>query len=167
MTQTGDIVGTLRYLPPEAFEGHADKHSDIYSLGLTLYELLAFQPAFAECGRHRLIKRVTTEEPPRLDKLNRSIPRDLVTIVHKAIDRESAHRYQTAGGLCNDRPKSGNLARIGSHPASPICHFQGYRCKAHALQFRRLPAFYRLPRRSSSTLGLANRPADLPALQGG
>ena len=71
LTQTGDIVGTLRYMPPEAFEGRADKRGDIYSLGLTLYELLALKPAFEDKDRHRLIKRVTTEEPARLDKLPR------------------------------------------------------------------------------------------------
>jgi WD40 repeat protein len=102
LTQTGDIVGTLRYLPPEAFEGQTDKRGDIYSLGLTLYEMLARKPAFEERDRHRLIKRVTTDEPPRLDKLNRAIPRDLVTIVHKAIDREPTRRYATAGELAAD-----------------------------------------------------------------
>ena len=102
LTQTGDIVGTLRYMPPEAFEGRWDKRGDIYSLGLTLYELLALKPAYAERDRHRLIKRVTTEEPVRLDKLRRAIPRDLVTIMHKAIDREPGRRYQTAGELAAD-----------------------------------------------------------------
>ncbi len=102
LTQTGDIVGTLRYLPPEAFEGRADKRGDIYSLGLTLYEMLARKPAFEDRDRHRLIKRVTTEEPARLNKLNRTIPRDLVTIVHKAIDREPSRRYQSAAELTAD-----------------------------------------------------------------
>ena len=102
LTQTGDIVGTLRYMPPEAFERHTDKRGDIYSLGLTLYEMLAFMPAYDERDRHRLIKRVTTEEPARLDKLNRQVPRDLVTIVHKAIEREPSRRYATAGELAAD-----------------------------------------------------------------
>src|SRR5439155_5440490 len=48
ITQTGDILGTLRYMPPEAFEGQADHRSDLYSLGLTLYEFLALQPAYDE-----------------------------------------------------------------------------------------------------------------------
>src|SRR5262249_22979397 len=56
LTHTGDILGTLRYLPPEAFEGKSDGRSDVYSLGLTLYELLAFRPAFDERERNRLIK---------------------------------------------------------------------------------------------------------------
>ena len=102
LTHTGDILGTLRYMPPEAFDGRADQRGDVYSLGLTLYELLAMRPAFDEKERNQLIKRVTTEEPPRLDKLNREIPRDLVTIVHKAIDRETARRYPTAAALAGD-----------------------------------------------------------------
>jgi WD40 repeat protein/serine/threonine protein kinase len=102
LTHTGDILGTLRYMPPEAFEGRSDARSDVYSLGLTLYEMLAFRPAFDERERNRLIKQVTHEEPTRLGKLNRSVPRDLETIVHKAIDREPGRRYQTAAALAAD-----------------------------------------------------------------
>jgi WD40 repeat protein/serine/threonine protein kinase/predicted Zn-dependent protease len=102
LTHTGDILGTLRYMPPEAFEGRTDARGDIYSLGLTLYELLALRPAFEEKDRHRLIKLVTTGEPVRLQKLSPAIPRDLVTIVHKAIDREPGHRYQAAEELAAD-----------------------------------------------------------------
>jgi len=99
LTHTGDILGTLRYMPPEAFDGKSDARGDVYSLGLTLYELLAFRPAFDEKERNRLIKQVTTAEPARLDRLNREVPRDLVTIVHKAIERDLAHRYPSAGEL--------------------------------------------------------------------
>ena len=102
LTRTGDILGTLRYMPPEAFDGRTDRRGDVYSLGVTLYELLALRPAFEENDRNQLIKRVTTEEPTRLDKLNREIPRDLVTVVHKAIERETARRYPTAAALAGD-----------------------------------------------------------------
>jgi WD40 repeat protein/serine/threonine protein kinase len=102
LTHTGDILGTLRYMPPEAFEGQTDARSDIYSLGLTLYELLVFRPAFAEKQRHRLIKQVTQEEPARLDKLNRHVPQDLETIVHKAIDKDPKRRYGSAAALADD-----------------------------------------------------------------
>jgi serine/threonine protein kinase/tetratricopeptide (TPR) repeat protein len=102
ITNTGDILGTLRYMPPEAFEGRTDRRGDVYSLGVTLYELLALRPAFEEKDRHRLIKRVTSEEPDRLDRLNRQIPRDLVTIVHKAIDRDPGHRYASAAAVAAD-----------------------------------------------------------------
>jgi serine/threonine protein kinase/WD40 repeat protein/tetratricopeptide (TPR) repeat protein len=102
LTHAGDVLGTLRYMPPEAFEGKSDARSDVYSLGLTLYELLAFRPAFDEQERNRLIKQVMTTEAARLDRLSREVPRDLVTIVHKASERDAAHRYATAGELAAD-----------------------------------------------------------------
>jgi serine/threonine protein kinase len=92
ITHTGDILGTLRYMPPEAFEGKTEPRGDIYALGLTLYEMLALKPAFDEKDRQKLIKLVTTAEVQRLEKLNPEIPRDLATIVHKAIDRDADHR---------------------------------------------------------------------------
>jgi WD40 repeat protein/serine/threonine protein kinase len=102
LTATGDVVGTLRYMAPEVFRGRHDARSEVCALGLTMYELLALQPAFNETDRHQLIHQVITAEPPRLDRLNRGIPRDLVTIVHKAIDRDPAHRYQTAAEMAED-----------------------------------------------------------------
>src|SRR5262249_19138170 len=59
LTHTGDILGTLRYMPPEAFGGKVDSRGDVYALGLTLYEMLAFRPAFDEKERGRLVKQVT------------------------------------------------------------------------------------------------------------
>jgi hypothetical protein len=102
LTHTGDLLGTLRYMPPEAFEGRSDARSDVYSLGLTLYEMLAFRPAFDERERNRLIKQVTQAEPPRLGKLNRQVPRDLETIVHKAADKDPKQRYASALALAED-----------------------------------------------------------------
>jgi WD40 repeat protein/serine/threonine protein kinase len=118
LTHTGDVLGTLRYMPPEAFEGHSDARSDVYSLGLTLYELLAFQPAFREKDRHKLIKQVTTGEPPRLERLNPEVPRDLVTIVHKAIDRDPQERYGSAGELGADLQRFVDDEPIKARPIS-------------------------------------------------
>src|SRR5207249_1428964 len=102
LTHTGDIVGTVRYMAPERFKGLSDARSDIYSLGLTLYEMLALRPAFAESDRNRLIREVTHEEPPRPRKIDPEVPRDLETIVLKAISKEPAHRYGAAGELAAD-----------------------------------------------------------------
>ncbi len=102
LTKTGDLLGTLRYMAPEQFEGQTDKRSDLYSLGLTLYEMLALKPAFDERDRNKLIKQVTTQTPERLRTVDPSIPRDLVTIIHKAIDPDPGHRYQTARELAED-----------------------------------------------------------------
>src|SRR5262249_4900667 len=102
LTHTGDIIGTLRYMPPEAFDGRADGRGDIYSLGLTLYELVALRPAFNEAERNKLIKQVTGGEPERVGRVRKGVPRDLETIIHKAIEREPARRYQKAEDLAAD-----------------------------------------------------------------
>jgi serine/threonine-protein kinase len=102
LTGTGDVLGTLRYMAPERFRGRADVRSDVYSLGLTLYELLALQPAFEDADEVALVMQISTKEPPRLDKLNLQLPQDIVTIVHKAMAKDPADRYQTAGALAED-----------------------------------------------------------------
>jgi WD40 repeat protein/serine/threonine protein kinase len=102
LTHTGDIVGTLRYMAPERFNGQADMRSDLYSLGLTLYELLTLRPAFDERNRNKLIQQVMHDEPPRPRKLNPAVPRDLETVVLKAIARDPAQRYQTPTELADD-----------------------------------------------------------------
>src|SRR5205823_2952720 len=102
LTGTGDLVGTLRYMAPERFQGISDPRGDVYSLGVTLYELLVLRPAFAETDRAGLIRQVLHEEPPPPRRIDRRIPRDLETIVGKAMAKEPRHRYQTAEQLADD-----------------------------------------------------------------
>jgi tetratricopeptide (TPR) repeat protein len=102
LTRTGDLLGTLRYMAPERFQGRADVRSDVYALGLTLYEALALRPAFDEAGQMQLMQQITTAEPLRLDRLTPPLPRDLVTVVHKAMAKAPGDRYQTAGALAED-----------------------------------------------------------------
>jgi serine/threonine protein kinase len=102
LTHTGDLCGTLRYLAPERFHGLADVRSDVYALGLTLYELLAMHPAFDDRGQGDLVAQITLARPARLEEINPALPRDLVTIVHKAISRDPADRYQTPVALAED-----------------------------------------------------------------
>jgi WD40 repeat protein/serine/threonine protein kinase len=102
LTNTGDILGTLRYMPPEGFTSNADHRGDVYSLGITLYELLALRPAYDESDRHKLIARLSEGPPERLERVDSEIPHDLVTIVHKAIELDPAHRYQSAKALEQD-----------------------------------------------------------------
>jgi serine/threonine protein kinase/WD40 repeat protein len=102
LTQTGDVIGTLRYMAPERFAGRADARSDVYSLGLTLYEMLTLRPAFAETDRARLIERVLHETAVAPRRLDPALPRDLETILLKAMAREPDQRYQTASALAED-----------------------------------------------------------------
>jgi tetratricopeptide (TPR) repeat protein len=105
MTQTGAIVGTLRYMSPEqalAQRDVLDQRTDVYSLGATLFELLTLRPAFASTDRQELLRQVIGEEPPRPRQLRRSIPVDLETIVLKAMEKRPQDRYTTAQEMADD-----------------------------------------------------------------
>ena len=102
LTHTGDVVGTLQYMAPEQFCGKYDERSEIYCLGLTLYELLTLQPAYAGTNRSGLIQKVTQGNPVPPRRVRPDIPEDLETIILKAISREAKHRYQTAEELHED-----------------------------------------------------------------
>lgn len=102
VTDPGDIVGTLCYMAPERFQGQADARSDVYGLGITLYELATLRPAFADTQRAALIHKIAHHEPPLPRKLDSKIPRDLETIVLKAIAKEPSARFATARALAED-----------------------------------------------------------------
>ncbi len=105
LTMTGDLLGTLRYMSPEqslAQRVVIDHRTDIYSLGVTLYELLTLQPAHTGDDREELLRRLTLEEPTTPHKINPSIPSDMETIVLKAISKNPADRYATASDLAAD-----------------------------------------------------------------
>ncbi len=102
MTATGDILGTLRYMAPERFRGEGDARADIYALGLTLYELVTLRPAYTSSDRLKLVEQVKTEEPTRPRAIDDQIPRDLETIILKAIEKEPAPRYATAEAMAED-----------------------------------------------------------------
>jgi len=102
LSHSGSILGTLRYMAPEQLHGQAEARSDIYSLGLTLYELLAGRPAFEETAPSTLIQRITQGEAMPLRQIQPGVPRDLETIVAKAAAREAGHRYASASELADD-----------------------------------------------------------------
>ncbi len=93
VTQTGEIVGTLRYMAPEQLRGEADVRTDIYALGLTLYELLVLKPAL---NAQHLLNGQYQQPVPKLRVSRPAIPADLETIVLKACMAEPERRYQSA-----------------------------------------------------------------------
>lgn len=104
MTATGDIVGTLRYMSPEQAGGGQviDQRTDIYSLGITLHEMLTLQQAFPSLDRQQLLRDIENCEPKRVRKLNSAIPIDLETIILKAISKDRDQRYSTAQEFADD-----------------------------------------------------------------
>ena len=102
LTNTGDLIGTLRYMPPERLLGWSDPRSDVYSLGLTLYELATLKPAFESNDRVELLKNIQHDEPVRPKKVDSRIPTDLETIILKAISKEPKERYATSQLFADD-----------------------------------------------------------------
>ena len=103
-TETKTFGGTAAYLPPEFFDGKVDQRSDIYALGLTIYELLTLQPAFADASPGETMKRVASGSfepvPPR--NINRQIPADLQTVLLNCLANQPNHRYATAVEVATD-----------------------------------------------------------------
>jgi serine/threonine protein kinase len=105
LTMTGDVLGTLRYMSPEqalAKHGLVDHRTDVYSLGVTLYELLTGMPAVAGKVREEILNAITLDEPRPLRALEAAIPQDVETIVLKAIEKDPHDRYATARELADD-----------------------------------------------------------------
>jgi tetratricopeptide (TPR) repeat protein len=104
LTLTGDVLGTLRYMSPEQLADNkvVDHRTDVYSLGLTLYEALAGAPAFANAPREQLAPKILSEDPAPLRKLRPSIPVDLETIILRATAKDREARYQSADALAAD-----------------------------------------------------------------
>lgn len=101
ITATGDIVGTVRYMAPEQFDGQFDGRCDTYSLGMTVYEMLTLRPAFSGQPK-QIIKLKTTSQPPAPRSINPQIPRDLETIVLKACAGDPQKRYASPAEFAAD-----------------------------------------------------------------
>ncbi|MCI0456437.1 MAG: serine/threonine protein kinase [Gemmataceae bacterium] len=105
LTQTGDVIGTLRYMSPEQASGQrvlVDHRTDVYSLGATLYEFLTLEPLFSGQDRQTLLHQILNEEPRPPRQVDRSIPVELETIVLKTLAKTPAERYATAEELAAD-----------------------------------------------------------------
>ena len=105
VTQTGDLVGTLRYMSPEQASGRripVDHRADVYSLGATFYEMLSLTPIFSGSDRPTLLLQILNDDPRPLRQIDRAIPVELETIVLKATAKSPLERYSTAGEMAAD-----------------------------------------------------------------
>jgi serine/threonine protein kinase/WD40 repeat protein len=123
VTATGDLVGTLRYMSPEQALGRryfVDQRTDVYSLGVTLYELLTLHPALPGLDRQELLRRLEQEEPTALRRLNPAVPAELETIVTKAMAKNPEERYATAQELADDLRRYLEDKPILARPPGPV-----------------------------------------------
>ena len=111
MTQTGDLLGTPQYMAPECFEGQFDRRSEIYSVGLTLFEMLTNEPAIAGSNPADTMRKAMSGVTSRPRQRFPGIARDLETVIVKSLAIDRASRYVTAGEMrddlhrfLNDRP---------------------------------------------------------------
>lgn len=120
LTQPGQFAGTVAYAAPEQLRGahdSVDPRSDIYSLGITLYHALALRPPFGADNPVDMLYELDRGPRATLRRLNRRVPRDLETIVMKAMEPDPAHRYQTADELAEDLDRFLSFQPIRAHRA--------------------------------------------------
>lgn len=105
LTRTGGPMGTLRYMSPEQAAGKRDEldhRTDIYSLGVTLYELLTLQPAIEGDGYRDMLNRLALHDPPAPRSIDPALPLELDTIIRKAIAKSPSDRYGSAAAFADD-----------------------------------------------------------------
>lgn len=121
LTYSGDIIGTFQYMSPEQASGkreRVDFRSDIYSLGATLYELFTGYAPFSGMDRAVILQRIQTAEPLRPITYNRELPRDLETIIRRAMRPDRADRYQSASSVAEDLIRFSNGQPIDANAVS-------------------------------------------------
>jgi serine/threonine protein kinase/WD40 repeat protein len=123
LTHSGVLVGTPRYMSPEQAEAArrpVDHRTDVYSLGATLYELVARRPAFSGKTPAEVVVQILEREPVSPRRLNPAVPRDLETIILKAMAKRPEDRYQTAAELAADLQRWQRLEPIRARRVGPI-----------------------------------------------
>jgi serine/threonine-protein kinase len=123
LTETGRVMGTVSYMSPEQVKGNAallDRRSDVYSLGATLYALLAGAPPFT--GRESLdsMAQIVKDDPVPLRRMVPTLPEDLDTVVLTCLQKDPRRRYATARALGEDLQRLLDGEPIHARPATPV-----------------------------------------------
>ncbi|MFI5401511.1 MAG: protein kinase [Planctomycetota bacterium] len=121
LTRTGTLLGTPAYMSPEQIGAKAaDRRTDVWSLGVVLYECLALRRPFDLPTLQALCHEILTREPPRLRRLNPSVPIELGVVVETALSKERERRYGTALDLAEDLRRARERLPIRARPPGPL-----------------------------------------------
>ena len=123
-TQTGQLLGTLNYMSPEqlaARPGGLDGRSDVYTLGVILFELLAHRLPYHldQLPVHEVARVIEQQEPSRLGSIDKLYRGDVAIIVAKALEKDKRQRYASAGDLASDIRRYLNGEAILAREVSP------------------------------------------------
>ena len=121
LSMSGEITGTAHYMSPEqtlAKRVEVDHRADIWALGVILYEMLTLRRPFDGKNLQQIVYEVCFKEPVPIHKRNHKVPRDLVTICQKALEKDPHNRYATAADLEQDLLRFLRWEPIHARPAS-------------------------------------------------
>lgn len=124
-TDVGQLVGTLQYMSPEQCEADPsaiDARSDVYALGVVLYELVAGQLPYTVSKKHIFdgTQVIREHQPTKLSTINKTLRGDVETIVLKALEKDPARRYQSATDFAHDISSYLSGEAIAARPASAV-----------------------------------------------
>jgi tetratricopeptide (TPR) repeat protein len=123
MTATGTVLGTVLYMAPEQIRGETSKidgRTDVYALGVTLFELLTLEMPYTGKTQQLYMSQVLTTDSRRARGLNARVSRDVETVLRKAMEKDPADRYATAGAFADDLDNVLHLRPITARPVGAI-----------------------------------------------
>ncbi|MAG55761.1 MAG: hypothetical protein CMJ83_05680 [Planctomycetes bacterium] len=143
LTESGDLFGTPLYMSPEQVTGAKgiDRRTDVYSLGVTLFECLTLERPYVSPTREALYHRILAGDIPDCRRLNPTLPRDLQVVVETAMDKDPARRYATSLDLAEDLRCVRELRPIRARPAGPMLRLTRWAQRKPALAGSLVAAF--------------------------